>query len=173
MNWLFVLVDKGTPKQRWLLKIRTLPQLVAYHQEVFMANTDLPEDNAYRIKDLDLDAARKNTGDDELDKQYIAIGQGKTIYYNSKGEWDTEEHQSSNFLYRKFLEFPNFTVDDISIKSFTDGTHSYAHMKDLEVREGDTIKWDTYEEAYRACLRIICPENRPKDIVIPKAPTDY
>ena len=56
---------------------------------------------------------------------------------------------ADNFLYRKFLEFPHFTEDDIVIKSFNDGTHSYARLGDLEVREGDVVKWDTFDEAYQ------------------------
>lgn len=163
MNWLFVLVDKGKPSQRWLLKIRSLPQLIAYHQEISMANTDLPDDNVNRIKNFDLEKASLHTGDETLDEQLKAITNGKTIYYNENGEWSTGPFEESNFLYRKFLQYPMFTEDDIVIKSFNDGTHSYARMADLEVREGDTVKWDTFDEAYQACLRIICPAQRKND----------
>ena len=56
MNWLFVLVDKGTSEQRWLLKIRNLQQLVAYHQAIRLAGTGLKDDISNRIKNLDLEA---------------------------------------------------------------------------------------------------------------------
>jgi hypothetical protein len=155
MNWLFVLVDKGTSRQRWLLKIRNLQQLIAYHQAIRLAGTGLKDDISNRIKNVDLEHASHHTSDEDLDRQFIAITRQKNIYYDADGNWSTDEHVADNFLYRKFLEFPHFTEDDIAIKSFNDGTHSYARLGDLEVREGDVVKWDTFDEAYQACLRII------------------
>ena len=44
--------------------------------------------------------------------------------------------------------FPDFKIDQIKIESFPGGKHFYAYIDNMPVRDGDTIKWDTYKEAY-------------------------
>lgn len=160
INWLFVLVDKGKPTQRWLIKIRSIQQLIAYYNEISNAkqkkeDLDIQKHNKKSDKKIDVHQASLHTNDTNLDEQMKALATNKEIYLDSNGNWTTEPQKEYNFLYRKYPAFPNFTKKDISIKSFNDGVHSYARIGDLEVREGDKIKWDTYDEAYEACLKII------------------
>lgn len=160
INWLFVLVDKGKPTQRWLIKIRSIQQLIAYYNEISDAkqqksDLDIQKHNKKNDKKIDVQQASQHTNDNSLDEQMKALATNQQLYIDSDGKWTTEPQTEDNFLYRKYPAFPNFTKKDISIKSFNDGVHSYARIGDLEVREGDKIKWDTYEEAYEACMKII------------------
>ena len=59
------------------------------------------------------------------------------------------------FVRRKELVFPDFKREDIRIKQFKDGTHWYAYIGDMQVRDGDTLKWNTREEAYNRALAMV------------------
>jgi hypothetical protein len=60
-----------------------------------------------------------------------------------------------NFCRRDELIFPNFQISDIRIKQFDKGQHYYAYVGDMQVRDGDVLKWNTYDEAYtRACALV-------------------
>ena len=57
------------------------------------------------------------------------------------------------FVRKKELVFPSYYDTDIRIKRFPDGEHYYAYIGDAQVRDGDIVKWDTYDEAYEQALR--------------------
>lgn len=59
------------------------------------------------------------------------------------------------FVWRKNLVFPNYTVADIRIKQFDGGEHYYAYVGDTQLRDGDKLKWNTYKEAYDFAIAII------------------
>ena len=65
------------------------------------------------------------------------------------------KHLKNGFVRRKELVFPNFKRDEIRIKKFPNGEHYYAYIDDMQVRDGDTLKWNTYEEAYNQALSMI------------------
>lgn len=50
-----------------------------------------------------------------------------------------------------------FTKDDIRIFQWGKGNgfHFYAYVGDIEVKVGDGIKWETYEQAYKEALRYV------------------
>lgn len=77
---------------------------------------------------------------------YINRMGGYHHYYNDK------EHA---FVYRDKIIFPDFKKSEIKVSKFPYGSHYYAHIGDLEVRDGDTIKWNTYEEAYNMALKML------------------
>lgn len=52
------------------------------------------------------------------------------------------------FVWRKDLVFPHYTIADIRIKQFENGQHYYAYVADTQLRNGEKLKWDTYNEAY-------------------------
>ena len=59
------------------------------------------------------------------------------------------------FVRRKELIFPDFKKDDIRIKQFPGGEHYYAYIGDMQVRDGNTLKWDSYQDAYEMALSLL------------------
>ena len=55
----------------------------------------------------------------------------------------------------KDIIFPDFKRHQIRVKSFPGGDHFYAYIGDMQVRDGDILKWDTYDEAYNQALSIL------------------
>lgn len=77
------------------------------------------------------------------------------IYINRVGGYhgSYEGEPSYDFIKRKELIFPNFKKDEIRIKQFDCGMHYYAFIDNVQVRDGDTLKWNTYDEAYKQALQ--------------------
>lgn len=59
------------------------------------------------------------------------------------------------FVWRKDLVFPNYTIADIRIKQFEKGQHYYAYVGDTQLRNGEKLKWNTYNEAYNFAVAIV------------------
>ena len=78
------------------------------------------------------------------------------IYVNRMGGWCWKPMGTirQTFLKEGF-SFPDFGKDDIRISRWPGGQHYYAHIGSMEVRDGDTIKWDSYQEAYEKALACI------------------
>ena len=80
------------------------------------------------------------------------------IYINEKGGYNfktSEKKPYDKFVRRTDFVFPDFKKSDIRVKRFQGGTHFYAYVGDMEVKDGDTIKWFTYEEAYNKALELV------------------
>ena len=69
------------------------------------------------------------------------------IYINRVGGYHGyyKDSKENGFVRRKELVFPDFKKDEIRIKKFSNGEHYYAYIDDMQVRDGDTLKWNTYE----------------------------
>ena len=89
-----------------------------------------------------------------IDRQIREILETGAIYINSHGGYHSYYHGDKEyaFVHRNAIIFPEYTRNEIKISQFPGGEHYYAHIGDLEVRDGDTIKWNTYEEAYKQAL---------------------
>ena len=84
-------------------------------------------------------------------KELKDIQQYGVCYLNSVGG-STYSIDQDNFCRRDELIFPNFQISDIRVKQFEGGKHYYAYVGNIQVRDGDVLKWDSYDEAYtRAC----------------------
>ena len=59
------------------------------------------------------------------------------------------------FVWRKELVFPNYTVNDIRIEKFRCGSHFYAYIGDTQLRDRDKLKWNTYQEAYDFAINVV------------------
>ena len=59
------------------------------------------------------------------------------------------------FCRRNELVFPKFTEADIRIKQFDGGKHYYAYFGDMQLRDGDNLKWDSYGQAHDVAMDII------------------
>ena len=79
------------------------------------------------------------------------------IYINCNGGYCMKTPNSSyeQFVRRKKLLFPDYNENDIRISQFPMGTHFYVHIGDMELKENDKIKWDTYEEAKAVAMRYV------------------
>lgn len=72
------------------------------------------------------------------------------IYINRFGGYHGDSSKEKlPFVHREKMIFPDFKENEIRIKQFPKGTHWYAYIDDVQVRDGDTLKWNTYEEAYK------------------------
>jgi hypothetical protein len=56
---------------------------------------------------------------------------------------------------RANIDFPKYHEQDIHIARFPDGQHYYAYIGDMQVRDGDILKWDTYDEAFAQAQKYI------------------
>ena len=75
---------------------------------------------------------------------------GHTLLVNNKGGFKIkrEDVKPKASVWRSELQFPHYYTSDIRIKRFDDGKHYYAYIGDTQVKDGDVLKWDTYDEAY-------------------------
>ena len=90
-------------------------------------------------------------------EQLECIREYGAIYINRNGGYHmrTSGDIEYAFVHRDKIIFPEYTKKEIKISKFPYGQHYYAHIGDLEVRDGDTIKWNTYEEAYRQAEKFL------------------
>lgn len=76
------------------------------------------------------------------------------VFINPAGghTWGIETVQ---FCRRKQLVFPDFKKEEIRVKQFKGGRHWYAYIGDMQLRNGDQLKWDTQEAAQSAAEAMI------------------
>ncbi|ENZ28695.1 hypothetical protein [Enterocloster clostridioformis] len=87
-------------------------------------------------------------------KELNDIRRNGQTYINQVGG-STFHIQYTQWCRRKELIFPNYTDSDIRIKQFDGGNHYYAYIGDMQLRDGDNLKWNTYEQAYDAAIDIV------------------
>lgn len=185
MEYLFVLKDKGTSNQGWWLKITDAEQLIDYientdfHADQIIqnylegkefnseSNKHWPYPEYYSLTQaivLFSQSKHLNIFDGiRLFRQELAFTQLHTIrqcggiYINRKGGYHAinDSDKEYGFVRRKHLVFPSFKLNDIRIKKFEGGNHYYAYIDDMQVRDDNTVKWNTYEEAYNFAKSIV------------------
>lgn len=89
--------------------------------------------------------------------QMDCIRENGAIYINQVGGYHSayENEPKYDFVHREKLIFPDFKQNQIRIKKFPYGNHFYAYIGDTQVRCGDVLKWNTYEEAYKCALEYV------------------
>ena len=103
-------------------------------------DTGLETDEAYDlIKSIQVSSMLK-----------VMENSGQTLLVNNTGGFKIKHEglKPKASVWRKELEFPHYYTSDIRIKRFDDGKHYYAYIGDTQVKDGDVLKWDTYDEAY-------------------------
>lgn len=60
-----------------------------------------------------------------------------------------------DFCHRDDLVWPDFTLNDIRLKQYPDGIHWYAYIGNMEVHNGDTLRFGSRKDAYNAAMAII------------------
>lgn len=86
--------------------------------------------------------------------QLNTIREHGAVYINPAGGC-TYGLEYTQFCRRKSLVFPDFKKSDIRIQKYNYGSHYYAFVGDMQVRDGDRLKWNTYEEAYRNASSLV------------------
>lgn len=76
---------------------------------------------------------------------------GETLLVNRQGGFMVrrEGKKPKASVWRTDLVFPRYYSHDIRVKRFDDGCHYYAYIGDMQVKDGNILKWNTYEEAYK------------------------
>lgn len=87
-------------------------------------------------------------------KELRDIREYGAVYINCVGG-STFGLDYTQFYRRNKLVFPNFQRNDIRVKQFKGGEHYYAYIGDMQVREGDSLKWNSYQEAYDKALQYV------------------
>ena len=180
----FVLKDKGTINQGWWLKISTFEQLHDYYEKVesnLVAKTfkdyltcrefGKPEEGPVKphlklssTMYLGLYSANRKIGPIEglmqiqnkkLTHQIQFLSEGYNIYFNRGGGWHFGKNDYSDWYDCDEIIFPEFKKERIRIEKFPMGEHYYAYIDDLQVRDGNILKWDTYKEAYDQAMKIV------------------
>ena len=175
-DWLFVRREKNG-KTRWWLKLSSEEEVLRFWEtnECFDRDREHYEkvkkyshDDRTAVTHSEFGGVAQRYEKDLYDLSGTGIGgydllkadQLRTIlrmlnetgaaYVNAKMGVNGENpgFRTVGFLRKKELEFPRYHDSDIRIKRFDDGKHYYAYIGDIQVRDGDVLKWDTYDEAY-------------------------
>jgi hypothetical protein len=91
----------------------------------------------------------------KFQSQAEQILKGNNVYINRNGGWHFGKKDYTQWYDKDKLVFPNFKKNQIKIEQFPGGEHFYAYIDNMQVRDGDTLKWNTYEEAYKQALSIV------------------
>lgn len=86
--------------------------------------------------------------------QMRTLEQYGAIYINPVGGY-TFGVEYTQFCRRKNMVFPHFSASDIRIKKYGGGNHYYAYIGDMQVRDGDRLKWNSRKDAYDRALALI------------------
>lgn len=87
-------------------------------------------------------------------KELRDIQKHGAVYINQEGG-STYGLEYTQFCRKKELVFPDFTKKDIRVKRFNGGNHWYAYIGEMQVRNGDQLKWNTYEDARAAAEAVL------------------
>ena len=98
-----------------------------------------------------------------VNDQLNELKSGNTLAINKMGgywvlkpeEVNGENKAYSQWCRKKGIVFPNFTKRELKIKKFPLGNHWYAYLGEIQLRDGDKLKWNTYEEAYEYAKQFI------------------
>lgn len=176
MKFRFVLKDEGTINQGWWLKVSSVEDYFNYKdalgfgdhlvQGVYDYVTQTANNNHLSDMAILLEMYAKNRGISiieaanilDMESAYIKfdlLAKGFNLYFNRVGGWHYGKNEFTQWVDKDELVFPDFKKNEIKIKQFTDGKHFYAYIDNMQVRDGDTLKWNTYEEAYNKALQVL------------------
>lgn len=89
------------------------------------------------------------------DAKICELYKGRNLYFNRVGGWHSGKNDYTQWYDSDKLVFPDFKKNQIKIEQFPMGEHYYAYVGNMQVRDGDILKWNTYEEAYNKALEYI------------------
>ena len=163
----------------WWLKINEVEQLFDYydktdsrwsqafsnliHSKEFGKGMEHANTLAFNIgfygtnRNMNAIEATANFRSEIFENQLDALLQYREIYVNKNGgyHWACKDDAYEQFVRRTELVFQEYTETDIRIKRFPAGQNFYAYIGDMQIKDGDTLKWNTYEEAYNIAQRYV------------------
>lgn len=83
------------------------------------------------------------------------------VFINPAGG-HTHGVETVQFCRRKQLVFPDFKKEDIRVRKFNGGQHWYAYIGDMQVRDGDQLKWNTKAAAQAAAEALVTEQEEEK-----------
>lgn len=89
------------------------------------------------------------------------IKQYGAVFINPAGG-HTHGVETVQFCRRKQLVFPDFKKEDIRVRKFNGGQHWYAYIGDMQVRDGDRLKWNTKDAAQAAAEALVTEQEEEK-----------
>ena len=175
MKYRFIYKNGG-----WWLKISTIEELLDYHNNVESSRMAKGFENYLHAKEFfetgdkhanslgyliglrrENDPSKSpieitcNLQYEKYETQLEYLSKGYNIYINNCGGWHFGKNDFTQWVDRDKLVFPTFTKNQIKIEKFIGGEHFYAYIDGMQVRDNDTLKWNTYEEAYNHALAYI------------------
>lgn len=91
----------------------------------------------------------------QCDEMTRMILEGSTLYVNANGGYSIHMNDAVNRYESETLMWPVFSKEDIRIKKWPGGTHYYAYIGPIQVKESDTLKWDSESDARMAAMRYV------------------
>lgn len=91
----------------------------------------------------------------QCDEMTRMILEGSTLYVNANGGYSIHMNDAVNRYESEALIWPVFSEADIRIKKWPGGTHYYAYIGPIQVKELDTLKWDSESDARMAAMRYV------------------
>ena len=183
ITWRFEMFDKNTNNCGWWLKITTFVQLIQYvnatGDKYRRAFENLIKDKAYNqtsvvhgphLKEAPLaeyahlyainhECSHKNAlmqiSTQQMHNMNTLLEQKGFIHINKNGGFCSHPEKPDAVIHQKELIFPEFKKSDIRISKFPQGHHYYAFVGNVQVKNGDICKWNTYDEAYRQAKQYI------------------
>lgn len=83
------------------------------------------------------------------------ILEGSALYVNANGGYSMTMGEAVNRYESETLMWPVFSEKDIRIKKWPGGDHYYAYIGAIQVKESDTLKWDSESDARMAAMRYV------------------
>jgi hypothetical protein len=153
----------------WYLCISELEQLFEYHDRtnskygVALVKGD--NDNKYlqyakqiaESNDLSLLDGMVEVQSKIFQAKLQHVMKGKEIWINEVGGFNFG-YTPEKTVYVDKIVFPHYSEKDIKISQWggdAKGSHYYVKIGDIEVKDGDVMKWDTRQEAYDEALKYI------------------
>ena len=156
-------------KDGWWLKISSLRELMIYWEtftDLFEKSLEkLPKTKEFgcgmehadtidtmigfyaRSHKITFEEAKTDLLCDIKKEQYKALNENGFIFINRKHGWNAVDRETEQFVHRRNLVFPDVKNGKIKIEKFPLGNHYYVFVDDIQLRNGDTLKWNTPEEA--------------------------
>lgn len=180
-TWTFVLLDKGTGNAGWWLKIRSVPELLEYleltNSRYSRTFVNMENDKMYKPElathgphpneaglamyawlrgaNRGMSAVRSlcSIASETVENMLDMLSEHGTLYVNAAGGYNAHGRETPGaFCHRNALAWPEFTEADIKLSRFPGGTHWYARVGTVDVRNGGTSKFDTRTEARTAAM---------------------
>lgn len=88
------------------------------------------------------------------------ILEGKPLYINAAGGYTPNLENVMNRYDSEDLKWPVFDEDDIRIKKWPGGTHYYAYIGPVQVKDGDMLKWSSESDARMAAMSYVTKKSK-------------